>query len=573
MHTFPFVADLTLLLVAAVVVVTVLSRLRLPAVTGLLVAGVLLGPSVLGLVKDHQRVELLAEVGVVLLLFTIGLEFSLTRLQKIGRLVAIAGLLQVGLTIAATFAVCHWLGLPWRQGLFFGFVVSLSSTALVLRGLSERGELDAPHGRFIVGALIFQDLCVVPMVLLTPMLAGQGGGTLEVALALGKAVAVVVVVLGLGRFVLPKLLQAVDAVRSREVFLLGVLGVCAAMAWLTSLAGLSLALGAFLAGVVLADSDYGERALTDVLPVRDVLASVFFISLGLLFDIRVVLERPLAVAGILFGLLAGKGLIATLSAASMRFPARAAWLAGAGLAQFGEFGFVLLRQGHSLGLCDTETLQLVLAPGVLSMILTPLVIGLAPRITAGEKLLAPLERLLGVTGADEAAPELAERSDHIVVVGLGTAGELLARSLQTAEVPWVGLELNAARVEMARGRGAPVYYGDITSAEARHHLGVARAKAVVLLINDPGAAMRTTAVLRAAHPHLRIIVRCKYFLDRAELQRRGADHVIVEEWEAGVQTVLSLHRWLGTDEAVARNCVQQARQRLGMDDGHSVKYS
>ena len=564
MHTPPFVGDLTLLLVAAVAVVLILSRLRLPAVTGLLAAGVVLGPSGLALVQDPGQVETLAEIGVVLLLFTIGLEFSLTRLQRIGKVVAIAGILQVGLTVLATMGVCSWLGISWQRGLFFGFVVSLSSTALVLRGLSERGELDAPHGRFIVGALIFQDLCVVPMVLVTPMLAGQGGGAVDVALALGKAALVVGLVLGFGRYVLPKILYLVDAVRSREVFLLGVLGVCAAMAWLTSLAGLSLALGAFLAGVVLADSDYGERALSDVLPVRDVLASVFFISLGLLFNIRVVIDQPLQVLALLAGLLGAKGMIATLAAQAMRFPARAAWLAGAGIAQFGEFGFVLLKLGHPLGLLSDAEMELILAAGVLSMVLTPMVISLAPRVTAGERLLRPLERLLGVKGADEAEPEMATHRDHVVVVGLGTAGELLARSLQTAGVPWVGLELNAKRVEQARARGEPVYYGDITSAEARHHLGVGAARAVVLLINDPGAARRTISVLREAHPQLRLVVRCKYWIDRADLLERGADHVVVEEWEAGVQTVLTMHHWLGTEPGIASRCVEKARERLGM---------
>ena len=342
----PLLDELAIVAALAVAVTVLLARLKLPTVAGLLAAGALLGPFGLRLVKSVHAIEVLAEVGVVLLLFSIGLEFSLARLRDIMRQVALGGVLQVGLTTAVTTGVAMLLGQSFGRGLFYGFAFALSSTAIVLRALAERRELDAPHGKFIVGTLIFQDLCVVPMVLIVPLLgsaAQAGAAAASISVALAKAAAVVVGTVVVARFVVPKVLGWVDASRSREVFLLAILALCIGTAWLTSMVGLSLALGAFLGGMVVADTEYSHRAMGDILPLRDAFVSIFFVSLGMLFDARLVLEQPLLVGGLLFGFLVAKGLLATVAAMAMRFPSRVAWLAGVGLAQFGEFGFVLSR--------------------------------------------------------------------------------------------------------------------------------------------------------------------------------------------------------------------------------------
>jgi monovalent cation:H+ antiporter-2, CPA2 family len=497
----------------------------------------------------------------VLLLFTIGLEFSLARLRHIARHVVLGGALQVGLTVAAVAGVAMLLGQRPMRSVLWGFVFAMSSTAVVLRALGERGELDAPHGRFIVGALIFQDLCVVPMMLLVPVLAGRAGGnpTLQVALALGKAAAVVAVTMLVARVLLPRVLAWVDATRSREVFVLAVLGICAGTGWLTSHAGLSVALGAFLAGLMLADTIYGRRAMTEVLPLRDAFTSIFFISLGMLFDVRQLLARPLLIALLVAAFLFGKALVATLSAMSMRFPARALWLAGIGLAQFGEFGFVLAKTGQNQGLLSAGDVQALLAAGVLSIFLTPLAIRVAPHITAGERLLQPLARLIGARSIDDHAPQESGLSNHVVIVGYGFAGRLLAESLAERQIPYVVLELNAETVRNAQAAGLPVFYGDATSAEALEHAHLERARALVLLINDPLAARRAVDAARKHAPEVPIIMRTRYVAEKEEAFALGAAEVICEELESGVEAVARVMRRLGVPRNLIEERVEQIR--------------
>lgn len=562
MGHIPLLDELAIVVTLAVVVTVALSRLKLPTVAGLLAAGALLGPYGLGLATSVRSIDVLAEVGVVLLLFSIGLEFSLARLRSIFRQVALGGALQVGLTAALATAIALTLGEPTGRAVLYGFAFALSSTAIVLRALAERRELDAPHGRFIVGTLLFQDLCVVPMVLIVPVL-GAGGSlsvvTLEVALAMGKAAAVVVGTVLLARYLVPRALALVDASKSREVFLLAILGLCIGTAWLTSLAGLSLALGAFLGGMVVADTEYGHRAMGDILPLRDAFVSIFFVSLGMLFDVRVVLEQPLLIGALLVGFLGGKGAVATFAALAMRFPARVAWLAGLGLAQFGEFGFVLTRLAQSHGLIDEADAAPLLAAGIGSMFLTPLLVRVAPHITAGERLLAPLERLLGVRSIDQADEGSAPLRGHVVVVGLGLGGRVTARALGDSGVPLVILELDAELVARGRGLGLPVYYGDATSAEALEHAHLASARMLVLLINDPQAAQRVVDTARRVAPEVPVLMRTRYLRERTELLALGASDVVAEEVEGAIELLWRLLRVLEVPRDVIDERLAAAR--------------
>ncbi len=563
MGHIPLLDELAVIAALGVLVTVILSRLRLPTVAGLLFSGALLGPYGFQLVRSIHSIEILAEVGVVLLLFTIGLEFSLARLRSIFRQVALGGIIQVGLTTAAVAFVASSLGQPGRRSIFYGFVFALSSTAIVLRALAERRELDAPHGRFIVGTLIFQDLCVVPMVLVVPMLGAnaQGGGmALGIGLALGKAALVVVLTILVARLVVPRALRWVAASRSREVFLLAVLALCVGTAWLTAQAGLSLALGAFLGGMIVADTEYGHRAMGDMLPLRDAFVSVFFVSLGMLFDPRVVLQKPLLVALLLFGFLVGKGFLATIAAMAMRFPARVAWLAGVGLAQFGEFGFVLARLGESTGVIDAEATRPLLAAGIASMFLTPVVVRVAPHLSAGERLLAPLERLIGVRSIDEAdEAEAHTLSGHVVIVGYGVAGKLAARALTACNVRHVVLELNAETVRAARAAREPVYYGDATSEEALGHAHIDKARALLLLMNDPQAAQRVVDTAKRLSPGLPILMRSHYLLEKQPLIDMGATDVVAEEVEGGVEILARLLRWLDMPRNIIDERIHEAR--------------
>jgi K+:H+ antiporter len=557
----PLLDELAVIAVIAVAVTVILSRLKLPTVGGLLFAGAILGPFGLGLVRSVHSIEVLAEVGVVLLLFSIGLEFSLTRLRDIFRQVALGGVLQVGLTIAVTAAVVVGLGQSVGRGIFYGFVFALSSTAIVLRTLVERRELDAPHGRFIVGTLIFQDLCVVPMVLIVPVLgtaAAGGGSAAAIGLSMGKAALVVVGTVALSRFVVPKVLGWVDASRSREVFLLAILAICIGTAWLTSLVGLSLALGAFLGGMVVADTEYGHRAMGDILPLRDAFVSIFFISLGMLFDVRVVFEQPVLTVGLLLGFLLAKGFIATLAALAMRFPSRVAWLAGIGLAQFGEVGFVLTKLAESHGVIDAAATRPLFAAGIASMFLTPLLVRAAPHITAGERLLAPLEKMIGVRSIDEADVERGTLENHVVIVGFGVAGRLAAAALAAAGIPYVVFELNAESVRKAKASSLPVYYGDATSEEALGHAHLHNARALVIMINDPQAVQRVVDTARRVAPDVPVLVRARYLGERQGLLDIGARDVVADEVEGAAEIVARMLRWV----EVPRNLIDEAIQGL-----------
>jgi K+:H+ antiporter len=562
------VRDLAIIGSLAVITAVALSRLGLPVVAGFLVAGALFGPDGIGLLDDAGEIRAFADIGVVLLLFGIGLEFSLERLRYIWRSVLIGGTFQVGLTAAAVFVGLLFIGETVQRSILFSFVIALSSTAVVLRALTDRGEIDAPHGRFTVGVLIFQDLLVVPLVLLIPVLAGEGGGDAlrGGAEALLKATfAIAVTVIG-ARVVIPRLFHLIDAARSREVFLLAVLSVGLGTAWAMSELGLSLALGALLAGMVLAEAGYGERAVTSALPLRDVLLSIFFVSLGMLFDPGVIFDRPIAVLAIIATLLLGKTAFAAIAAALMRYPPRAAWLAAVGLAQFGEFGFILLALAEEDSLITAQETSLVVSAGVVSMVISRMAMGLAPHLHAGEAALRPLQRLMRTSSVDEAASELQQLDAHIVLAGFGVAGRLVAHAAAEAGIPLIVLDVGAERVREARESGAPVYYGDITSDEALRHARIEHARVLVLLINDPDALRRAVAAARALAPRVFIIARSRYILERETLVRLGADLVVYEELEAGIEVATRvLHRFdVGATRVQA--FVDTALTSVGHDD-------
>lgn len=552
MQPVPLLNELAVILAVAVGVTVILGRLRLPAVAGLLLSGALVGPHGLGWVANRHAIENIAEMGVVLLLFSIGLELSLNQLRHIFRNVALGGLLQVVGTATVVWASARLFGRSNQEAVFYGFVFALSSTAVVLRMLTERREVDAPHGRFIVGTLILQDLCVIPMVLLVPLLgqhAMHSDAYAGIALALIKALGLMFGVFAIARLAVPKLLDWVDAHASREVFLLAVLAVCASTAWLSSLVGLSLALGAFLGGLMVADTQYSHRAMGDLLPLRDVFVSIFFVTLGMFFDLGVVINHPTLVALLMMGFIFGKGMLATVAALVMRFPPRAAWLAGVGLAQFGEFGFVLIRLGTKAGVVNTEQTAPLLCAGIASMFLTPLMVYRAPHITAGERLLQPLAKLLGARSIDEDDALQPDPEQHVVLIGYGLAGKMVARSLKNLGIGHIILELNASNVREGQLNGDPVRYADATSLEALGHAHIEQAKAAVILINDPQATTRVVQTIRSVTPQLPIFVRTHYLREAEDLMGHGATDVVAEELEGGAEILARMLRAFALDPA------------------------
>jgi CPA2 family monovalent cation:H+ antiporter-2 len=426
------------------------------------------------------------------------------------------------------------MNLSIPEAIVYGFVFALSSTALVLRTLGERGELDAPHGRFIVGTLIFQDLCIVPMVLIVPLLINgldKPETWQAIMLALVKATLVVVLLFAVSRKVIPLLFRWVNASRSNEVFILTVLCLCIGTAYLTSLTGLSLALGAFLAGMIVADTDFRHRAMGDILPLRDVFVSFFFVSLGMFFDFQLLAEKPVEVCLLLLAFIGGKGLIAILAASFMRFPPRAAWLAGVGLAQFGEFGFIILQLAIQEGVVIENEIGTLLNAGILSMFLTPLLVYKAPHFTAGERALDPLAKLLRARSAEELEDRTVGHSDHVVVIGYGLAGRLLTNSLSRLKIEAVALEMNSDNVELGRKLGDPVYYADATSEEALGHAHVESCRAIVIMINDNQAIERVISTIARMKVEAPVFVRTQYMRGSEKLQNELPVNIVAYEVE------------------------------------------
>ena len=564
-----FLEEITIIATISVLVTLILGRLKLPVIAGLVLSGALVGPKAFSLAHDPEAIEVIAEVGVVFLLFTIGLEFSLARLRHIFRQVALGGLLQVGVTAAVTTTIALWVGCSLPESIVYGFVFALSSTALVLRTLSERNELDAPHGRFIVGTLIFQDLCIVPMVLIVPLL-NQGlddpATWKSLCLAMDKATFMVIALFACSRKLVPWLFRAVDASRSNEVFILTILCLCIGTAYITSLTGLSLALGAFLAGMIVADTDFRHRAMGDILPLRDVFVSFFFVSLGMFFDFEVLLQKPGQVGWLLIAFLGGKGILAILAASIMRFPPRAAWLAGVGLAQFGEFGFVILQLANQEGVVSDQTIAPLLNAGILSMFLTPLLVYKAPHFTAGERALDPLAKLLRARSSQELEEKTVGHSDHVVVIGFGLAGQFLTTSLRELKIEVVVLEMNSDNVRTGKERGDPVYYADATSEEALGHAHVESCRAIVIMINDHQATERVLATIQRLGVEIPVFIRTQFMRGSKELTEGGKNEVVASEVEGGLEVLSRVLRRLEIPRNLIMREVERARRKTMNSD-------
>jgi CPA2 family monovalent cation:H+ antiporter-2 len=536
MEDLTLLRDLILILAIGVGVALALRGFGVPSLAGFILAGILVGPRSLGLVSDAHEVELLAEIGIVLLLFGIGLEMSLEKVRRLWKPILLGGSLQLGLTIALAAWISTTFALGWRQGVFIGFMVAISSTAIVLRGLEFRGTIDAPHGRFALGILVFQDLSVVPMMLAIPLLAQTGGSGWESLLALGKAVAVVLGVLVASRLVVPRLLHFVARTRQRDLFVLVVLLLCVGTAWVVALVGVSLALGAFLAGLVVAGSDYRNQAMADLIPFREVLASLFFISVGMLLDPTMLIFDPLPVLGILGAILVAKFVIVVAVGLVLRLPLRVALITGMTLAHTGEFLFVLLKAADGVDLIDDQLASQLMTAAILSMLVTPLLMYLSPRVAAGVSGFG-LFRWLARTGERDDRDGAPVPQDHVIIAGHGIAGEELAGALRQRGIPYLIVDLNAEAVKLLAMQGEPAHFGDVTNVEVLERLGIHRAAELVVTISDPGAALRAVGAARELNPNLPILVRVRYVNEVDELLEAGATRVVPSEYESAVEIV------------------------------------
>lgn len=531
MHFPHFLLDLALTLAAAAGVVLAFRAIRLPPVVGLLLTGVLLGPSGLRLVAAGEEAQVFAEIGVVALLFLLGLEFSRDTVRRVRRSFLLAGPVQVGTTALAAGWFAHWAGLPAATAVFVGLMVALSSTAVVLRTLAQRRETTAPHGRIALGVLLFQDVMLAPILAVTPVLAGTAEGTpAEVALRLGGSLAVLAVAYLVARFVIPPFLGRLIGARLDDIFILAAVAVCLGAAFLTGELGFSPALGAFLAGVLLAESDFAHQVAAEVAPFRDVFTNFFFVSVGLLVDVGAFLDHLPTVLAVAGGVVLLKALTATLGALAGGSSAGPAVTAGLSLAQVGEFSFVLATVGRAAGLLGDELYQIALAVTAVTLLLTPALVALAPH----------LARAVAGTGGRPAIDE--GLSGHVVLGGYGLNGRNLCRVLGEAGVPWVAVDLDRPLVQEMQREGRPVVLGDASRREMLEHLRIGEARVAVFALSDPGALRRAVTTARHLAPDLHIIVRTPGVDDVEELDRLGADEVIAEELETSIELVTRVLR-------------------------------
>lgn len=558
-------ADLLLIFAVSIAVVFAFHKLRLPSIAGFLVAGALIGPHGLNLISDLEQVRVLAEIGVILLLFSIGVEFSLPHLTAARGLLLIGGPLQV-LGVVLLVAMIGWgLGLPAEQAFFWGCLLSLSSTAIVLKALAARGETNSPHGRATIGILIFQDLIVVPMMLITPLLAQRGEATLlELIVPLVKSAVLVGLIFLAAWFLVPRLLEQIVKSRSRELFLLTVILMCLGIAWLTSLAGLSLALGAFIAGLVISESEYSHQAMAELLPFRDSFNSLFFVSIGMLMDVRVVLEFPILTMALVLAVVVGKFIAGVLPMLALKYPPRSAILTGISLAQVGEFSFILAQEGLAVGLLVGKPYQIFLATSVLTMIVTPFLIQWAPRLARRAEAVQRLRHWFpGRTQAHVTqvqAPHL-NIKDHVIIVGYGLNGRSLARVLKETEIPYLILDLNAEMVREGSADGEPIYFGDAANPNVLRHFRVEDARVFVLAVSDPFVARLAVQLARGLNESLHIVVRTRYLRELQELQELGANEVVPEEFETSIEIfALVLRTYKMPQEFIIQKAEQVRRE-------------
>ncbi len=556
----PIIFDLLIVYALAIAVIFVCHRLGIPPIVGFILTGVLSGPQVLGLIKAVHEVEILAEIGVILLLFTIGIEFSFANLLQLRRSVLIGGPLQVAATVIIFFLLAWQMGLGMGESVFIGFLISLSSTAIVLKILQSKAEVETPHGNTSLGVLIFQDIIIVPMMLFTPFLAGIGGnevGSMFLSLLL-KGLVIIVLVVVSAKWVVPQVLYQIARTRDREIFLLAVLVLCFVVAWATAAAGLSLALGAFLAGLILSETEYSHQALGNILPFRDIFASIFFISIGMLLNVEFLFQEPLSIALLSVLVLAAKALIAGGAALVLGFPLRTTIIVGLTICQVGEFSFILSKAGVAYGLLSGENYQMFLDISVLTMALTPFIIGYAPRLADGVMRL-PLPSRLKTGTFLSAAPDIAQKEDHLIIIGYGVTGRNVARAAQSAGIPYVVTEMNPETVRYERQQGRPIYFGDATNPEILHLANIHAARIVVIAINDPAATRRITELARKLNRTVYIIVRTRYLAELEALFELGADEVVPEEFETSVEIFTRVLRKYLVPKSDIEKFIQEVR--------------
>ncbi len=533
MHVPPLLTELTIIFIISIIVNVVCTRIRIPATVGFLLTGVLCGPSLLGVVDDMQAINVLSELGVALLLFTIGMELSGDALARLKRPVFLGGSLQIGLTIATVMLVYVFaLNESVSMAIFVGCLVSLSSSAIVLRFLQQKGTTNTPTGRLTLAILVFQDIMIAPMLLLIPLLSGQIDPTpTDAFFAVGKVVFVLGAVVLFVHYGLHRLMATIVSTRVSELLLLTTLVFCIGLALLTSWLGLSLSLGAFLAGLFLARSEYSMSVVSDIMPYRDVFMSIFFISVGMLLNVDFLISNlgNILILTVLFIII--KTLLVLPAVLIQKYPLHTAITVALTLAQVGEFSFVLAGAGLDAGMLNAERYQNFLAISIITMLLTPVLMYIAPTIAKKVNVyLGRKEELI----SDEIHGEKSNFKNHLIIVGFGISGQHLARAARDCSIPYEILEMNPETVSKYQDE-EPILYGDASRPAVLEHMGITKAKVLAIVISDPAAVQAIVAEAMKLNPNIRIIARSRFLAEVDILHRLGASDVVAEEFESSIE--------------------------------------
>lgn len=542
--------DFIIVFLSSVILLVILSKLKIPSIIGFLLTGIILGQAGLGIVNANNEIEVLSEVGVMLLMFTIGLEFSLGKFKEMKREVLLFGGIQVFFTLILSIILAFFTSFTTAEKIFAGFLIPLSSTAIVLKIIQDRGSLHSPSGKIMIGVLLFQDLCVVPLIILTPILASLGNiDGLAISLQLIKSFALIVIILAVSKYILPKIFDFVVSSKVNELFMVLVLGLCFGLALLTNHLGFSAALGAFIAGMVLAESDFLHQIEADVKPLRTIFLSIFFITVGMLLNIDYVLANPLKITVFLSVILIIKLLVIFFSLFAFRIPLNNALLIGLGLAQIGEFSFMLLNIALPIHIISEDFYQLFLSVSVISMLITPFLMQLGYRISKENSL----------------KKNIMERKEamqkHVIIAGFGINGINLSKIFKTLNIPYKIIEINPNTVKKYKRAGENIVYGDITQQDNLKRIGIEQAEMIIIAISDAVATSTAVKISRSLNPEIEIIVRSEFITQIEALYKVGANTVISQDFEASLEISSYVLKHYGIAESIIKLKSDQLRKR------------
>lgn len=555
--------DILIIFLISIPVVIIFHHLRLPSILGFLVTGAVIGPEGIGWISDKQRIDILAELGVALLLFTVGLEFSLAHFAKLRRQSLIAGIVQISSTIAAGMLIGYWLGWSPYRGLYFGCLIALSSTAVVLTTMYDRRLIDSLTGQLSTGVLILQDLALIPMMVLLPLLGRQATlATTSQTLLLeaGRSLLIIIVVSALIRGLAPRLLGQVTKRGGRELFVIAVTAIALGMAWLTHHLGLSFALGAFIAGVIIGGTHYKYQALSDISPFRYCFNNLFFVSIGMLLNFTFLKSYWAVVLALLLLIPTLKSFLTMLAVRMTGLPWRIALTVGISLAQIGEFSFLLAYIGRRAGVLQPFFYQLIVTVAVVAMLVTPLMVTHAHHLTELILKIPGLQRLKSQPTDQALSGHAHELKDHVIICGFGPLGKTFGHILQEHYIPYLVLELNPETIERLRQAEQHVFYGDGASEEILYQSGIEQARLLAITVPD---FLNNAAIIhhaRKLNPEIRIITRSKYRSEVERLYAAGADVVISEELEGGVEMGRYALREVGLSEEEVSATIEKVRE-------------